>query len=158
MGKCLREMLDSQNFIQFSDIRKNESWMFEQVTPATSSPKVTCELRSWCLQGSDIWVGDMESQWGKGASGYLGCRGHYFLRQGNSSHSLLDWITKKEKPCGCVFYFYFPASRSWGNDGFDLIVLTFSQRFQTFFFFFFFLPFVFLGPHLQHTEVPRLGV
>ena len=29
---------------------------------------------------------------------------------------------------------------------------------QSFFFFFFFLSLVFLGPHLQHMEVPRLGV
>ena len=30
------------------------------------------------------------------------------------------------------------------------------KNLQKFFFFFFFL--VFLGPHLQHMEVPRLGV
>ena len=33
-----------------------------------------------------------------------------------------------------------------------------SDLFPGFFFFFFFWSFVFLGPHLQHMEGPRLGV
>ena len=41
----------------------------------------------------------------------------------------------------------------------DLSLLSFSPRVWTFFcFLFFFFSFVFLGPHSQHMEVPRLGV
>ena len=38
-----------------------------------------------------------------------------------------------------------------------LCCIIFSLK-KNFFFLFFLLSFVFLGPHLQHVEVPRLGV
>lgn len=125
IGKCFRKVLDLWNFIQFSDIRKKESWVFEQVTPATSSPKVMCALRYPCLQASHSCTGGMESHWSKEAleASSQGCL--FLSKHGvfNRGHRSQVEITKKESHvthiCVC---FYFSTSRSLGDLSFSLIV------------------------------------
>ena len=55
---------------------------------------------------------------------------------------------------------WFPVAVGRGNGEFlfngDRVLVWENKKFCFFFFFFFFL--IFLGPHLRHMEVPRVGV
>lgn len=97
--------------------------MFEQVTLATSSPKVMCALRYPCFQASHSCAGGMESK----EALEVPSQGCLFLNKHGvfNRHRSQVEITKKESHvthiCVC---FYFSTSRSLDDLSFSLIVFS----------------------------------